>query len=97
MELDNFGDPKGYSVAARDITERIKAENKLKSSQSSLAEAQKMNKMGSFQYNPISDKVVWSDALYNIYGLDQNIYKPTNNKFLNEVVHPDDREYVNLI
>jgi PAS domain S-box-containing protein len=78
----------------RDRTERIKAENELKSSQSSLAEAQKMNKMGSFQYNPNSNKVAWSEALYNIYGLDQKIYKPTNNKFLNEVVHPDDREYV---
>ena len=78
----------------RDRTERIKAENELKSSQSSLAEAQKMNKMGSFQYNPNSNKVVWSEALYNIYGLDQKIYKPTNNKFLNEVVHPDDRKYV---
>ena len=66
----------------------------MKSSQSSLAEAQKMNKMGSFQYNPNSNKVVWSEALYNIYGLDQKIYKPTNNKFLNEVVHPDDRKYV---
>ncbi|SVA99818.1 uncharacterized protein METZ01_LOCUS152672, partial [marine metagenome] len=94
LELDDFGDPKGYSVTARDITERIKAENKLKSSQSSLAEAQKMNKMGSFQYNLNSDKVVWSDALYDIYGLDQNIYTPTNNKFLNEVVHSDDREYI---
>jgi len=94
LELDDSGDPKGYSVTARDITERIKAENELKSSQSSLAEAQKMNKMGSFQYNPISDKVVWSDALYNIYGLDQNNYTPTNDKFLNNIVHPNDREYV---
>ncbi len=78
----------------RDRTERIKAENELKSSQSSLAEAQKMNKMGSFQYNLNSDKVVWSETLYNIYGLDQKTYKPTNNKFLNEVVHPDDKQYV---
>ena len=95
LELDDMGEPKGYSVAARDITERIKAENELKSSQSSLAEAQKMNKMGSFQYNLNSNKVIWSDALYDIYGLDQKIYTPTNNKFLNEVVHSDDREYIN--
>ncbi|HIE72826.1 MAG TPA: PAS domain S-box protein, partial [Flavobacteriales bacterium] len=73
----------------RDRTKRIKAENELKSSQSNLAEAQKMNKMGSFQYNLNSDKVVWSKALYNIYGLDHNKYMPTNKKFLNNIVHPD--------
>jgi len=78
----------------RDRTERIKVENDMKSSQASLAEAQKMNKIGSFQYNLKSDKVVWSEALYNIYGLDQKTYKPTNNNFLNVVVHPDDRQYV---
>jgi PAS domain S-box-containing protein len=78
----------------RDRTERIKIENEVKASRSSLAKAQKMAKIGSFQYNLNSDKVVWSKALYNIYGLDQKTYKPTNNKFLNEVVHPDDRQYV---
>jgi PAS domain S-box-containing protein len=53
-----------------------------------------MAKLGSFQYNLNSDKVVWSETLYNIYGLDQKTYKPTNKKFLNKIVHPDDRQYV---
>ncbi len=76
------------------FAERIKAENKLKSSQANLLEAQKMSKIGSFQYYFKSDKVIWSDALYNVYGLDKKNYAPTNNKFLNEIVHPDDRKYV---
>ncbi len=78
----------------RDRTERIHAENEVKSSQARLAEAQNMAKIGSFQYNLNSDKVVWSEALYNIYGLDHNKYTPTNKKFLNKVVHPDDKQYV---
>ena len=94
LELDDVGEPKGYSVTARDITERIKAEKKLQSSQANLLEAQKMSKIGSFQYYFKNDKVIWSDALYNVYGLDKKNYAPTNNKFLNEIVHPDDRKYV---
>ena len=78
----------------RDRTERIKVENEVTASRAGLAEAQKMNKIGSFQYNLNSDKVVWSETLYNIYGLDQKTYKPTNKKFLNKIVHPDDRQYV---
>ena len=78
----------------RDRTERIRVENEVKASRSRLAEAQRMAKLGSFQYNLNSDKVVWSETLYNIYGLDQKTYKPTNKKFLNKIVHPDDRQYV---
>jgi PAS domain S-box-containing protein len=78
----------------RDRTERIKVDSEVKANRTNLAEAQKMAKIGSFQYNLKSDKVVWSEALYNIYGLDQKTYKPTNKKFLNKVVHPDDRQYV---
>ncbi len=78
----------------RDITERIQAENAVISSRARLNEAQKMARLGSFQYNLLTDKVLWSDTLYHLYGLDRKIYTATNKKFLNEVVHPDDRKYV---
>ena len=78
----------------RDVTDRIQAENEVIASRTRLNEAQKMAGLGSFQYNLITDKVIWSDTLYHIYGLDRKKYTTTNKKFLNKVVHPDDRKYV---
>ena len=78
----------------RDITDRIQAANELRASRERLDEAQKMARIGSFQLNLINKLVIWSDALYNIYGQDKDSYTPSDDKFKNEVVHPDDRDYV---
>ncbi len=78
----------------RDITDRIDAEDKVKASRQRLIEAQKMARIGSFQFNLTMDTVIWSETLYHIYGLDREKYTPTNKKFLSKVVHTDDRQYV---
>ncbi len=78
----------------RDITDRIHAANELRASRERLDEAQKMARIGSFQLNLINKQVIWSDALYNIYDQDKDNYTPTDEKFMNEVVHSDDRDYV---
>jgi len=79
----------GFSVISRDITERKDAEKKLLQTTNLLKTAQDIGQMGSFKYDIQNEAVVWSDKLYEIYGLEKNQFTLTNENFLNTVMHPD--------
>lgn len=58
-----------------------------------LNRAQAVARVGSWHLDTANNVLVWSDETYRIFGLD--IGSPvTYEKFL-EIIHPDDREYVN--
>lgn len=80
-------------VVSRDITERIQADEKIKKSEQQLAAAQQLAHIGSWEWDIISDKIIWSDELCRIYGVNPVGFKATYENFL-ERVHPDDREKV---
>ncbi len=82
--------------AARDITERKQIENKLKRSESSLKEAQKIARVGSWELDVASDTLTWSDETYRIFELDRKQTIELHKTFY-EMVHPDDREMVNSL
>jgi len=73
---DKFGDLKGYHLFFRDITERKLVENRLKRSEALLIEAQELARLGSFEYDPIESKMVWSDEVFRIFGLKPKEIKP---------------------
>lgn len=58
-----------------------------------LAEAQKIAKLGYWDWEILTNKVTWSNELFNIFNVLPEEFKPTYEGFL-ECVHPDDREYV---
>jgi PAS domain S-box-containing protein len=58
-----------------------------------LAAAQQIAHLGSWEWDLRSDRVVWSDELYRIYGLEPQSCPITYESFLNRV-HPDDRAHV---
>ncbi|HAX50009.1 MAG TPA: PAS domain S-box protein [Ignavibacteria bacterium] len=62
---------KGYVKVTRDITERRKAEQDLVESEKRLKEAQEIAKMGSWEWDALSDKVKWSSEMYNIFEIEQ--------------------------
>jgi len=72
-----------------DVTERRKTENKLRQSESSLQAAQRIAKVGSWEMDPNSGQVWWSDEKYRIFGKDKNTYTPTRQGFFESVI-PDD-------
>ncbi|MEN6290890.1 MAG: ATP-binding protein, partial [Methanobacterium sp.] len=80
----------------RDITERKKSEKKLKKSENSLAKAQHMAHIGSWESNIQTGEVSWSDGLYSIFHVDPNTFAPDFNSFIN-FIHPDDWEYLKNI
>ena len=75
------------------ITESHLSKIKLETSEDGLKEAQKVAHIGSFDYDLMNDRVIWSDELYKIYGLVKEMYNPSNEGFFN-LVHQSDRELI---
>ena len=81
-----------YAVA-RDITERNRAETKLRQSEFYLAEAQRLAHTGSWSFDPSGFFKHWSRELFEIYGLDPDGKAPTLAEYL-ALIHPDDRQFM---
>ncbi len=58
-----------------------------------LADAQRLARLGSWEWDIPRNVVTWSDELYRIYGYEPQEFVPTYQRFL-ERVHPHDRESV---
>ena len=94
VTFDMEGNPKYYYSFITDITERKQIETALKKNEQSLAEAQHIAHIGSWEWNLKTDDLNWSDELYSIYKVDPNTFTPTMSSFA-DYMHPDDEEYVN--
>ncbi len=77
----------------RDITKRKRAENVLKRSLASLAEAQRIARIGDWEWEISSDTLMWSEEAYRIFGLEPRELVGSLAGFLHRV-YPDDRETV---
>jgi PAS domain S-box-containing protein len=64
-----------YAIA-RDITDFRKTQEKLISSEKSLNEAQKIAKIGSWDFNLITQELNWSNELYSIFEIEKNAVDP---------------------
>lgn len=91
---DKNGKAIGTVIVAHDITARKKREEVLKEAQRDLNRAQAVAKTGSWRLDTLRNILEWSDENYRIFGVPKE--KPmTYEKFL-EIVHPCDRDYVDL-
>ncbi|MFO0936336.1 MAG: PAS domain-containing protein [Gemmataceae bacterium] len=86
-------DPDGgitWHGALSDVTDRRRTELALRESETQLAAAQTMARLGSWKWEPSTDRVWWSDALFELYGVRRGEVTPSFRSFL-EQLHPDDR------
>jgi len=80
-------------ILSNDVTEREKAEENLKQSESRLKEAQKIAQIGSWELNFATNIALWSDEACRIYGLSLEENKQTYESWVS-FIHPEDLDYV---
>ena len=77
-----------------DISDRKRAEEFIRESESSLAEAQQIAHLGSWEWNIESNKVKWSKEMYLVYDIHPNDHNGNPESIL-EVLHPQDIDIFN--
>jgi PAS domain S-box-containing protein len=65
----------------------------LQDSKAKLEEAQRIAHVGYWEWDLTSNRVIWSDETYRIYGLRPQEY-PIDIAVLQEMIHPEDLEFV---
>ncbi len=74
----------------RDVSLLKHAEKELKRSQTRLRELQRLAGMASWQYDVATEKVTWSEEVFELIGRNRSDGAPTGSEFL-ELIHPADR------
>ncbi|OPY30102.1 MAG: putative diguanylate cyclase [Methanocella sp. PtaU1.Bin125] len=92
---DAQGNVIGILGTYEDITERKRAEEMLRRNETLLRKSQEIARLGSWELDLANDRLVWSDEVYRIYGIQPGEFDGTYAAFL-EAVHPDDREAVDV-
>lgn len=67
----------------------IEQNNSLHKSKTSLAKAQKITHIGSWDWDVASNELWWSDEIYRIFGLQPQTFAATYDAFVSHI-HPDD-------
>ncbi|MCE1165243.1 MAG: PAS domain S-box protein [Bacteroidetes bacterium] len=89
LSKNNFG-VGGY---IRDVTEQRIAETRIRKSEANLSLAQRIADMGSWEYDIATGNAEWSDNMLRIFGVKrENSSELLLDNFLNNILHPDDRE-----
>jgi PAS domain S-box-containing protein len=87
------GDVVAGIVVFLDITERKRVDDELRHSEQRLADAQDLARLGHFEWDIETGKVIWSESLYRIYGFgpeDEIDFSTVNER----IHHPDDLERI---
>jgi PAS domain S-box-containing protein len=88
------GEVRGIFVLVTDITERRRIEEEVERSRARLAEAERIARLGSWEWDIPNNRLTCSEGLFAIYGIKpedfDGHYEPSNTDY----IHPTDRERV---
>lgn len=90
------GEVRGFFVLVTDITERRHIEEEVEQSRARLAEAERVARMGSWEWDIPSGRLTCSEGLFAIYGTPSQVfegYEPSDTR----AIHPDDRDRVERV
>ncbi|MES1214565.1 MAG: PAS domain S-box protein [Bacteroidota bacterium] len=89
---DKKGKIIGASKIARDITEQVEVAKKLRESSERLQMAIESTQLGTWDYNPQSGELSWSEECKKIYGIQEGMQ--ISFEVFADHIHPQDREFV---
>jgi len=87
------GNIAGIEGTIRDITARRRAEDALRDREERLVEAQRIARIGSWEFDLTDDVLTWSNQIYRLFEVDSKHFTASNKAF-QDAIHPDDREMV---
>jgi diguanylate cyclase (GGDEF)-like protein/PAS domain S-box-containing protein len=93
VSFDAHGNATRMHGTLQDITERKTTQTALHLSDMRYREAQRIAKLGSWEWNIATNASWWSEELYRILEEDPRDYAPTFDNFLAKL-HPDDRQTI---
>jgi prevent-host-death family protein len=95
--FDEAGNFRGYRGTGTDVTERKRAEDELRRTQSLFEEAERLAKLGHWEWDDVEDRCLYcSEELARLYGVSVDDYLDRMTFWEGDLswVHPDDRERV---
>ena len=90
---DAKGQVTRYIGTIIDITERKQIEANLRESKERLTFALEATSTGVWEWDVAEDKVIWTDNIWKLYGLEKNSL-PHTHRLCESNIHPDDRDLV---
>ncbi len=91
------GRPRTMLTVATDVSERHAAFAALQDSARRLREAQQIGRMGSWEWDPATGALTWSEAMSRIWGRDPSEPTPDYHQFLETIPEPDRSEMVTTL
>jgi PAS domain S-box-containing protein len=91
LEVHAYPSAEGVAVHFRDISDRKRASRQLIEQSALLSNAQRIGRMGSWDFEIATSKLIWSDATCDLFGMDPNEFDGTLDQFFSLVV-PEDRQ-----
>ena len=74
---DENGKPVGLRGVTLNVSDRLRAEAALRERQQELSEAQRVAKVGSWEWDPDTDVVTWSEEMFRIVGRNPELPAPS--------------------